>query len=296
MNMSPTIELNNGTRMPALGLGVLDRPTRELTAGAVTAAVTAGYRMVDTAAVYLNERDVGEGLRRSGIDRSEVFVQSKLWVTDYGYDGALRGFEASLRRMGLEYIDLYLLHWPVPAHFDATIAAYQALERVLREGQAKAIGVSNFSPVNLATLVERTSVVPAVNQIELHPSFTQRQLRETNARLGIVTQAWSPIGGTMRRGNNSQGVDPLSHPTVGQLAAKYKKTAAQIIIRWHMQHGHSAIPKSFRPERIVENFHVFDFALTAEESAAIDAMDTGRRSGADPEVVSPETMPLRVED
>jgi diketogulonate reductase-like aldo/keto reductase len=296
MNTSPRIELNNGTRMPALGLGVLDRSTRELTAGAVETAIRNGYRLIDTAASYLNERGVGEGLERGGIDRSEMFVQTKLWITEYGYDKTLRAFEASLRRLGLDYVDLYLLHWPLPSNFEATLDSYRALERILAEGRAKAIGVSNFSPVHLGKLMQQAAVAPAVNQIELHPSFTQLELRQANAKLGIVTQAWSPIGGTMRRTPGVPGVDPLTHPTVLHLAERHGKTPAQVVIRWHIQHGHSVIPKSFRAERIVENFNIFDFELTAAELAAIDAMDTGIRSGADPEVVSPETVQIKIED
>jgi len=291
---SPLLTLNNGVTMPALGLGVLSRETREPTAAAVEAAINDGYRLIDTAAAYLNERQVGEGLARSGIDRSEMFITTKLWLSDYGYERALRAFEASLRRLGLDYVDLYLLHWPVPTAFDATVASYRAAEQMLADGRVRAIGVSNFSPRHLNALMERSRVVPAVNQVEVHPSFAQTALRAVHTRLGIVTQAWSPLGYTVRRAGKT--VDPLTHPTVVRLADRYGKTPAQVVLRWHIEQELSAIPKSFRPERIAENFDIFDFALTADDRAAIDALDTGVRSGADPEVVDARTFPVKIDD
>lgn len=294
MKKSPLITLNNGTAMPALGLGVLDRPTRQLTAGAVEAAIAAGYRLIDTAASYLNEREVGEGLRRSGIDRSEVFVTTKLWLSQYGYDSALRGFDASLRRLGLEYVNLYLLHWPLPSDFAATRESYRAAKRLLGECRARAIGVSNFGPAHLKALMERAQVVPAVNQVELHPFFIQKELRETHQRLGIVTQAWSPLGNSVRRAGT--GGDPLTRPTVVQIATKYGKTPAQVVLRWHVQHGWAAIPKSFRPERIRENFDIFDFALTDIDMASIDALNTGNRFGPDPEVMTAGALDISLND
>jgi diketogulonate reductase-like aldo/keto reductase len=252
--------------------------------------------MIDTAAAYGNEGGVGEGLKRSGIVRSEVFIQSKLWVTHYGYDGALRGFEGSLRRLGLDYIDSYILHWPVPYAFDATVEAYRALERILSEGRAKVIGVSNFSPVHLERLMERARIVPAINQIEIHPTFSQPDYRAANDKRGIVSQAWSPIGGSARRSSDTTSVDPMNHPTIRNLAEQHTKSPAQIIIRWHLQRGRSAIPKSFNPGRIADNLNVFDFELSASDLAAIDAMDLGIRTGSDPEVVGPDTFPIRVED
>jgi diketogulonate reductase-like aldo/keto reductase len=297
MSNTPLITLNNGTTMPALGLGVLDRPTRELTAGAIQAAIAHGYRLIDTAASYLNERQVGEGLVRSGIDRSDMFVTTKLWLSEYGYERALRAFDASLRRLGLEYVNLYLLHWPVPSNFDATVESYRAAEKLLAEGRARAIGVANFGLPQLNNLMERCAVIPAVNQVELHPYFVQRELRETHARLGIVTQAWSPLGNSVRRSANASKVgDPLTHPTIVELADKYGKTSAQVVLRWHIDHGISAIPKSFRPERIAANFDIFDFALTVDDIAAIDALDTAMRYGPDPEVVHATTFPITLED
>jgi diketogulonate reductase-like aldo/keto reductase len=294
---SPLITLNNGVQMPALGLGVLGRETPELVTGAVEAAIATGYRLIDTAASYGNEQQVGEGIRRSGIDRSEMFVTTKLWLSKYGYESALRAFEASRRRLGLEYVDLYLLHWPLPSNFEATVGSYHAAEKLLADGRVRAIGVSNFSPAHLKALMERSRVTPAVNQVELHPLFVQRELREAHELLGVVTQAWSPLGGSVRRfADPNKAGDPLHHPTVVGLAAKYKKTPAQVVLRWHIDRGFSTIPKSFRPERIAENFDVFDFALAAADVAAVDALDTATRSGPDPEVVDATTFPIKVED
>ena len=193
--MTPALTLNNDVTMPELGLGVFQSPPEETTV-AVEAALRGGYRLIDTAAAYGNEREVGEGIRRSGVDRDEIFVTTKLWISDYGYDSAQVGFEASLRRLGLDHVDLYLLHQPVPTHFEDTIAAYKAAETFLVDGRARAIGVSNFSEGHLRDLIDRTDVVPAVNQV-VHPYFTQPALREVHAELGILTQAWSPLGGVL---------------------------------------------------------------------------------------------------
>jgi diketogulonate reductase-like aldo/keto reductase len=293
-----SITLNNGVELPALGLGVFLSPA-EQTARAVATAIGDGYRLIDTAAAYGNERQVGEGIRQSGIDRAELFVQTKLWMTDYGYDRALHSFDVSLRKLGLEYVDLYLLHWPMPSDFEATIAAYRAAERILAEGRVRAIGVSNFSSAHLERLAARTEVVPAVNQVELHPFYTQPALLAAHVRLGIATQAWSPIGGVYDRNPRaapSSARSPLSHRLVTALAAKYGKTPAQVVLRWHVERGFSAIPKSVRPERIAENIAVFDFRLTPDEVAAIDALDTGVRAGGDPERVHAGTWPISIEE
>ena len=283
--------------MPALGLGVFQSTPAE-TIGAVEAAIASGYRLIDTAAAYGNEREVGEGIRRSGIDRTEIFVTTKLWISDYGYEQALVGFDGCLRRLGLDYIDLFLLHHPVPSDFDGTVAAYKAAEQMLADGRARAIGVSNFSQRHLENLMSQTDVVPAVNQVELHPFFTQQALREFHVSNGIVTQAWSPLGGVKRyRPADADAVqNPLEHPTIVELAAKYGKTPAQVVLRWHIEHGVSAIPKSVKPHRIAENFDVFDFALTPDEVAAIDALDTGVRGGPDPELVDTKHYPFKVEN
>jgi diketogulonate reductase-like aldo/keto reductase len=287
------ITLNNGIKLPALGLGVLGRDAPELVSDAVHTAIKSGYRLIDTAAAYGNERQVGDGLRRSGVQRSELFITTKLWLTNYGYESALKACDTSLRKLGLDYIDLYLLHWPMPSDFRATLESYRAAEKLLAEGKVRAIGVSNFSPANLDALMKNARIVPAVNQVELHPRFTQTELRAAHRRLGIVTQSWSPLGGSVRRASQP---DPLEDPLVKQLAAKYRKKSSQIILRWHIEHGFSAIPKSFRAERIAENFDIFDFSLTREDIASIDAMDTGTRSGPNPQEVHAGTFPIRVDD
>ena len=300
MKTNPTsirdIQLNNGITMPALGLGVFLTPP-EQTADAVRAAIRSGYRLIDTAAAYLNERAVGEGIRASGVPRDELFITTKLWPGQYGCDAALRGFEGSLSRLGLEYLDLFLLHWPVPTDFTNTVQAYRAIEKLRADGRIRAIGVCNFLPHHLQQLHDETGLTPALNQIELNPFYSQPQTRAANARLGIATQAWAPIGGTYLRNPNAAtngAATPLKHPLVAELAAKYGKTPAQIVIRWHLDHSFSAIPKSVRPERIAENFNVFDFALTPEEIARIDALDTGVLAGADPETFTANSYPIDI--
>jgi diketogulonate reductase-like aldo/keto reductase len=300
MSSGPSLymDLGNGVRMPALGLGVFLSPPKQ-TAEAVRTAIENGYRLVDAAAVYNNERQVGEGIRRSGIARAEMFVTTKLWIRDYGYEPALRAFDASLRRLGLDYVDLYLLHWPVPGDFDATVASYKAAEQLLVEGRARAIGVSNFKPRHLDELIRRTDVVPALNQVELHPYFIQQEVRGANARYGIVTQSWSPIGGVYGRhrpANGHHAVRPLNNPVIVELASRHGKTPAQIVLRWHVEHGLSAIPKSVRGPRIAENIDIFDFTLAREDVAAVDALDTGVRSGSDPEILDDRLLSLKVED
>jgi 2,5-diketo-D-gluconate reductase A len=295
--MTPRLQLNNGIEMPALGLGVF-QTSPEDTGGAVEAALAAGYRLIDTAAAYGNEREVGAGIRRSGVDRSEVFVTTKLWMSDYGYQRAIRAFDASLRRLGIDYVDLYVLHWPMPNDFEATIGAYKAVEKVLRDGRARAIGVCNHKPPHLDALISRSDVVPAVNQIELHPYFSQRETRDADSQRGIVTQSWSPIGGV----NVYSAEDPqcannvLTDPMIIGVANKHGKTPAQVVLRWHLQHGLCAIPKSARPQRIAENFDVFDFELAPDELEGIDALDTGKRGGADPDIVDRNFFPLVIDD
>lgn len=286
----PLLKLNNGVEMPALGLGVFQTPPAE-TAAAVETALRTGYRLVDTAAAYFNEREVGEGIRRSGVPREEVFIETKVWISDYGYDATLHAFEKSTKKLGVEQLDLLILHQPLPSRFDLTLEAYRALEELLAEGRVRAIGVSNFMPEHLDRLLEVASVVPAVNQIELHPYFQQKVLQRRHAELGIVTQAWSPLGGiTFYPGwGSEERHSTLGDPTIGEIARVHGKTAAQVMLRWHLQAGRSAIPKSVRPERIAENFDVFDFELTSEEMAAIDALDTGVRGGPDPASITLET-------
>jgi diketogulonate reductase-like aldo/keto reductase len=250
----------------------------------VTAALQAGYRMIDTAAAYFNEAEVGAAIRDSGVPRGEIFVQTKAWISDYGTDEIVAAYDRSLRKLGLDTIDLYLLHQPAPAAFDRVVAAWKGLERLLAEGRVRAIGVCNFSAAHLERLLAGVNVTPAVNQVELHPFFTQRPLREAHARLGIVTQAWSPIGGVNRYwGDTRPENDPLTHPVIVGLAEKHGRTAAQVILRWQLQLGNSVVPKSVRPTRIAENFDLFGFALGADDMAAIEALDTGRRGGPDPD-------------
>jgi diketogulonate reductase-like aldo/keto reductase len=284
----PTLALNNGLEMPVLGFGVFQTPPDE-TIGAVEAALAVGYRHIDTAAAYGNEREVGEGIRRSGLDRSDVFIETKVWISDYGYDETLHAFDKSAAKLGVEQIDLLILHQPLPSEFARTVAAYKALETLLSEGKVRAIGVSNFLPEYLESLLAQVEVVPAVNQIELHPYFTQIETRDLNTRHGILTQAWSPIGGitSYRDGMPKRTFDD---PTILSVADARSKTAAQVMLRWHVQEGRSAIPKSVRPERIAENFDVFDFELSDAELAAIDGLDTGVRGGPEPADVKLENF------
>lgn len=280
-----TITLNNGVEMPALGLGVFQSPPEE-TAAAVEAALRTGYRHIDTAAAYGNERQVGEGIRRSGLGRDEVFIETKVWVSDYGYEQTLHAFDKATGKLGVDVLDLLILHQPAPSRFDATVGAYRALERLLADGGVRAIGVSNFMPHHLARLLERAEVVPAVNQVELHPYFTQPDVQAANAEHGICTQAWSPIGGiTFYPGWGEQRRNVMADPLIVELAARHGRTPAQILLRWHLQRGRSAIPKSVNPGRIAENFDVFGFDLAVDELDRIDALDTGVRHGPDPDVV-----------
>jgi diketogulonate reductase-like aldo/keto reductase len=275
----PLLTLNNGVQLPALGLGVFQTPPED-TIDAVQAALETGYRHIDTAAAYGNEREVGEAIRRSGIARPDIFIETKVWISDYGYDQTLHAFDKSTAKLGTDQLDLLILHQPLPSAFDRTTGAYKALERLLADGKVRAIGVSNFMPEHLADLLKATSVVPAVNQVELHPYFTQPAVQQADTDHGILTQAWSPIGGiTFYRGT---GKSALKDPAILAIARDHGKTAAQVMLRWHLQRGRSVIPKSVRPERIAENFDVFDFDLTASELDTLDALDTGVRGGPEP--------------
>lgn len=273
MSKVPSLTLNNGVAMPQLGLGVWQVPDAEV-AEVVGTAFEAGYRSVDTAAVYQNEHGTGRAVAASGIPREELFVTTKLWNSEQGYDSTLRAFDASLERLGLDYVDLYLVHWPVPVR-DAYVATYKAFEKILADGRARSIGVSNFLPEHLERLMDATSVVPAVNQIELHPRLAQAEVRAFHARHGIATEAWSPLG---------QGRGLLETPAVAAVAHKHGRTPAQVVLRWHLQLGNVVIPKSVTPSRIRENIDVFDFELDAEDMAAFAALDEGRRLGPDPAV------------
>ncbi|MGK5677878.1 aldo/keto reductase [Actinoplanes sp. URMC 104] len=284
----PNLTLNNGVELPAIGLGVFQTPPEE-TRDAVLAALSTGYRHIDTAAAYGNEREVGEAIAKSGVDRSEVFIETKIWISDYGYDETLHGFEKSAAKLGVEQIDLLILHQALPSEFVRTREAYRALEKLLADGKVRAIGVSNFMVDHLTALLDKATVVPAVNQIEVHPYFAQREVQEFGAKQGILAQAWSPIGGITfyREGEHTS---TLQDPVIGEIAKAHGKSPAQVMLRWHLQQGRSVIPKSTKPARIAENFDVFDFELTAEQLAAIDALDTGKRGGPEPEAITLETF------
>jgi len=280
-----TITLNNGVEIPAIGLGVFQASPEDTTA-AVEEALRVGYRHIDTAAAYGNEAQVGEAIRNSGLARDEVFIETKLWISDYGTDESVHGFEKSAAKLGVDYIDLLILHQALPSAFDVTIDAYRALEQLLADGKVRAIGVSNFMPEHLEQLLAETTVVPAVNQIELHPYFQQKDLQALNAKHGILTQAWSPIGGitTYTPGQKSA----LDDEILLEIATQHGKSPAQVMLRWHVQEGRSAIPKSIKAARIAENFDVFDFELTTDQLATIDALDTGVRGGPAPEFITLE--------
>ncbi|RXS85458.1 aldo/keto reductase [Streptomyces sp. TM32] len=271
MSKVPSITLNNGIEMPQLGFGVWQIEDDQAST-AVGQALEAGYRSIDTAAIYGNEAGTGKALAASGIARDELFVTTKLWNSDQGYDATLRAFDTSLGKLGLEYVDLYLIHWPLPSR-DTYVDTYKALEKIYADGRAKAIGVSNFLPGHLERLLGEVSVVPAVNQIELHPQFPQAESRAVHARHNIVTEAWSPLG---------QGKGLLEHPTLTELAAKHGRTPAQVVLRWHLQLGNVAIPKSVTPSRIAENIDVFGFELDDADLAALAGLDSGNRLGPDP--------------
>lgn len=271
MTQSPPIALNNGVEIPQLGFGVFQIPPQD-TVAAVSKALEVGYRHIDTAAMYGNEAQVGEAVRDSGLAREDVFVTTKLDNTSHGYDEALAAFDASLGELGLDYVDLYLIHWPQPAN-DRYVDTWRAFEQMYAGGRAKSIGVSNFQPNHLRRLLGESTVVPAVNQVELHPTFAQPDLRAVHAELGIATEAWSPLG---------QAAD-LDNATVTRIAESLGKTPAQVVLRWHVQRGDVVIPKSVTPERIEANFAVFDFELSASDMADVDSLETGKRRGPHPD-------------
>ncbi|KAB2588725.1 aldo/keto reductase [Streptomyces arboris] len=271
MSQVPSITLNNGLEMPQLGFGVWQVPDDEA-AKAVAKAIESGYRSIDTAAIYKNEKGTGRAIAASGVPRDELFVTTKLWNSDQGYDSTMRAFDASLDKLGLDHVDLYLIHWPVPAK-DAYTDTYRAFEKIYADGRAKAIGVSNFHPEHLKRLLDETSVVPVLNQIELHPQLQQAEARAFHAEHGIATEAWSPLG---------QGKGLLEVPTVVAIAQKHGRTPAQAVLRWHLQTGNIVIPKSVTPSRIEENLDVFGFELDADDLAAFAALDEGKRLGPDP--------------
>ena len=270
VNPQLTIQLSDTQRIPQVGLGVWQASDEEARA-AVRVALEEGYRHVDTASIYGNEKGVGEGIRDSGIPREEVFLTTKIWNDAQGYEAATAALNESLERLGVDYVDLLLIHWPAPGQ-GAYVDTWRALIDAQRNGKARSIGVSNFNQDHLQRLIDETGVAPVLNQIELHPFMQQPQLRQAHQRMGIATQSWSPLG---------QG-SALTNPVILDVAKKYGKSAAQIIIRWHVELGLIAIPKSITPSRIRENFNVFDFALDASDLAAMASLDSGKRLGPDP--------------
>jgi 2,5-diketo-D-gluconate reductase A len=270
MTEIPTLALHDDVEIPQLGFGVFLVPPQD-TQAVVEQALAVGYRHIDTAAAYRNEQGVGAAIAGSGIAREEVFVTTKLWNSQQGFDSTLAAFDESLSRLGVDFVDLYLIHWPVPSE-DRYVETWRAFERIREEGRARAIGVSNFRIEDLRRLLEESETRPAVNQVELHPNFQQADLRAWHAEHGIVTEAWSPL---------AQGA-VLSDETLARLAAAHERTPAQVILRWHLQLGNVVIPKSVTQERIRENFTLFDFELSDEDMAAIAALDAGQRIGPDP--------------
>lgn len=271
MALSPTLSLNDGHVIPQLGFGVWQVPD-DVTADVVATAIAAGYRSIDTAVVYENETGVGAGIERAAVPREQLFIATKVWNSQQGYDRTLRAFDKSLTRLGLDYLDLYLIHWPDPRK-DLYGETWRALVELRRQGRVRSIGVSNFNVEHLQRIIDDSGVVPALNQVELHPRFQQRALRDFHRRHGIATEAWSPLG---------QG-QLLQDATVAAIAARHGRSAAQVILRWHLDSGIIAIPKSVTPARIRENFAVFDFALDAADHAQLAALDSADgRIGPDP--------------
>ncbi len=266
------VKLNNGVEMPQLGFGVWQVPDAEAVP-AVTEAIRSGYRSIDTAAIYGNEAGTGEAVAASGVAREELFVTTKLWNADQGYEETLRAFDESLNKLKLDTLDLYLVHWPTPAR-ELYVDSWKAFVELRKQGRVRAIGVSNFQPAHLRRLIDETGVVPAINQVELHPYLQQTELREFHAKHGILTEAWSPLG---------QGGELLGDAVVAEIAARHGKSAAQVVLRWHLQLGNVVIPKSVTPSRIRENIDVFGFELAGEEIAALSTLDRGGRIGPDPD-------------
>ncbi|KAA5835013.1 aldo/keto reductase [Saccharopolyspora hirsuta] len=272
--MVPNVTLNNGIEIPQLGFGVFQVPDAETTA-AVAAALEAGYRSIDTAAIYGNEAGVGRAIADSGIPRDELFITTKLWNDDQGYDSTLAAFDSSLAELGLDHVDMYLIHWPTPAR-DRYLDTWKAIEKLVADGRVRAAGVSNFQPAHLRRLIDNSSLVPVVNQVELHPGLQQRELRALHAEHGIATEAWSPL---------AQGA-MLGESTLTDIAERHGKSPAQVVIRWHLQLGNIVIPKSVTPARIQQNIDVFDFALSEDEMTAIAGLDRGLRTGPDPDTLN----------
>ena len=272
----PIITLNNGVEIPQVGLGVFQTKEGAEVERAVSAALEAGYRLIDTAAVYGNEVGTGKAIKDSGLPREEVFITTKLWNANHAYDAALRAFDESLEKLDCGYIDLYLIHWPLPMYGQFT-EAWSALEKLYDDKRVRAIGISNFKPHHIETLLKDAKTVPTVNQIELHPFLQQKETRAACDQHGIVVESYSPL---------MQAGEALEHPVIAKLAKAHGKTPAQVILRWHVQNGFIVIPKSAKPERIRENFDLFDFELSSEDMQSIESMDSGKRIGADPDTAA----------
>ena len=271
MAFAPLVEMNDGRSIPVIGFGVWQVPD-DVVVDATLKALEVGYRHIDTAYLYLNERGVGEALRRSGLDRDDIFVTTKVWNTDHGYDETLRAFDKSTGLLGIDEVDLYLIHWPTPAR-DIYLDSWRALIRLREEGRARSIGVSNFHEAHLRKIIDETGVIPAINQIELHPWLPQAHMRDIDARLGIKTEAWSPLGSGRL----------IDDPVIAEVAAKHGKSPAQVMVRWSLQLGNIVLPKSVTPERIEQNIDVFDFVLDDADMAAIATLESGRRTGPNPD-------------
>ncbi|MCY1106912.1 aldo/keto reductase [Shouchella clausii] len=265
------VTLNNGVNMPQLGFGVWQVPDEEATP-AVAKALEVGYTSIDTAMIYKNEAGVGKAIKESGIDREKLFITTKVWNADQGYEQTLKAFDASLERLGLDYIDLYLIHWPTP-HYDQYIETYKALEKLYSDGRVRAIGVCNFDIEHLERLLDECDVTPVLNQVECHPYFAQNELKDFCAKHNIYVEAWSPL---------DQGGEVLTDEVVEKIAKAHGKTTAQVVLRWHLQNNTIVIPKSVTPSRIEENFDLFDFELSNEEMDAINRLDRNQRRGAKP--------------
>ena len=271
MVFAPLVEMNDGRSIPVIGFGVWQVPD-DVVIDATLKALEVGYRHIDTAYLYHNERGVGEALRRSGLERDDIFVTTKVWNTDHGYDETLRAFDKSTGLLGIDEVDLYLIHWPTPAR-DIYLDSWRALIRLREEGRARSIGVSNFHDAHLRKIIDETGVIPAINQIELHPWLPQTQLRDIDARLGIKTEAWSPLGSGRL----------IDDPVIAEVAAKHGKSPAQVMVRWSIQLGNIVLPKSVTPARIEQNIDVFDFVLDDADMAAIATLESGRRTGPNPD-------------
>jgi 2,5-diketo-D-gluconate reductase A len=271
MVFAPLVEMNDGRSIPVIGFGVWQVPD-DVVVDATVKALEVGYRHIDTAYLYHNERGVGEALRRSELDRDDVFVTTKVWNTDHGSDQTLRAFDKSTGLLGIDEVDLYLIHWPTPAR-DVYLESWRALIRLREEGRARSIGVSNFHDAHLRKIIDETGVIPALNQIELHPWLPQTELRDIDARLGIRTEAWSPLGSGRL----------IDDPVIAEVSAKHGKSPAQVMVRWSIQLGNIVLPKSVTPERIEQNIDVFDFQLDDADMAAIATLESGRRTGPNPD-------------